>query len=165
MQLTNHCQMQAFMQPSPLCHLWKREKNSIYFDGVVSDGTSHLRLVGFTTEQQKKLSTLLEAKQPAYLTNCELKRNRQGDKMEIILKKFTTIGKSPKKIDLPADEVTVDSPELITLDQLPDIQPFQRVSIDIKAVFVCEPLQVTGGKKKQDIIIADRYTTARLTIW
>lgn len=143
----------------------KKGKNSVYFDGIMSDGSSYIRVVGFSADQQKKLASLLELKEPTHLTNCEIKRSCQGDKMEIMLKKFTDIAKSPKKITAPEEYVSIDTPMLISLDQLPDIQDFQRVSIDIKVAYLYEPLRVTGGKRKQDIVIADSSTTARLTLW
>ena len=108
---------------------------------------------------------MLESRQPAHLTNCEIKRSRQGDKLEILLKKFTEISKSPKKIDIPEQQVAPDSPSIITLGQLHDIQDFQRVSVDIKVVDIHEPIQVTGGKCKQDMTVSDSTATARLTLW
>ena len=35
----------------------------------------------------------------------------------------------------------------------------------MKALRVDDPIQVTGGKKKQDIIVGDSTGTARLTLW
>ena len=65
----------------------KKGKNANYFDGNMTDGTTNLRFVGFNTEQQKKLSSLFKSREAAHLTNCEIKRSRQGDKLEVMIKK------------------------------------------------------------------------------
>lgn len=54
----------------------KRGKNSFYFDGMLTDGTTNLRVVGFTAEQQKKLAPFLDTREAACLTNCEVKKSR-----------------------------------------------------------------------------------------
>ena len=143
----------------------RKGKNSMYFDGTVTDGTTHLRLVGFDSDQQKKLASFLASGQPAHLTNCEIKTSRQGEKLEILLKKFTDISKSPKKINIPEEDLDVNMPSVVKLSQLPQIQDFQRISLDIKVVYTEKPLEVTGGKRKQDVIISDDTGTARLTLW
>ena len=51
------------------------------------------------------------------------------------------------------------------LDQLPDLEQFQRVSVTIKALRVDAPQQIPTGKMKQDVIIGDSTGTTRLTLW
>ena len=58
----------------------KKGKTSIYFDGTMTDGDSHFRVVGFSSEQQKKLASFMDSKDPLELSNCEVKRSRQCDK-------------------------------------------------------------------------------------
>ena len=83
--------------------------------------------------------------------------------MEVMLKKFTNISKSPKKINIPDDDDV--GTNLIQLQDLPNIQDFQKVTVDIKVVNITEPLTVTGGKVKQDVTVSDSTTTACLTLW
>ena len=144
----------------------KKGKNANYFDGSLTDGTSTMRFVGFTTEQQNKLATYLEAHQPACLINCEVNRSRQGNSFEIILKKFTEITQSQKTID--ESDVTanlVDLPATIALEQLPDIAEFNRVSASVKVVFVHDAVQLACGKNKQDVIISDCTAVGRFVLW
>ena len=92
----------------------KKGKHSVYFDGTLTDGTTEQRFVGFSSEQQKKLVSFHSSHTPAHLSNCELKKARQGDEMEVLLKKFTKISESPKKINIP--DSTVDTaPPVIQL--------------------------------------------------
>ena len=141
----------------------KKGKRSVYFDGTLTDGTSHIRVVGFNPDQQRKLSSYFDKKEPARLINCEVKPAREGNTMEIMLKKFTEITSSPKKIAIPED--VPSTPNVIKIIDLPSINNFQRVSVDIKVVAINEPLNVAGGKTKQDITVADDTSTARLTLW
>ena len=73
---------------------------SVYFDGTVSDGASNMRLVGFNSKQQKQMEDFMSKRQPVQLTNFEIKQARRGNKMEILLKANTSIGESPKKIEV-----------------------------------------------------------------
>ena len=141
----------------------KKGKRSSYFDGAMTDGTSHLRIVGFNSDQQRKLTMYFEKKEPTRLINCEVKPAREGDKLEIMLKKFTEITSSPKKISIP--EEVPDTPSVIQLTDLPRITNFQRVSTNVKVIAINEPLNVSGGKTKQDITVADSTSTSRLTLW
>ena len=144
----------------------KKGKNSHYFDGIITDGTSFLRIVGFSSEQQKKLSAFFESGQPAHLENCEVKKSRQGDKLEVMLKKFTDIQKSPKKITIPPDDgLSDDSAVYITLGELNKVDEFQRVTVDVKVIYIGDPTEVSGGKIKQDVTVADCTDNSRLTIW
>lgn len=87
--------------------------------------------------------------------------------MEVILKKFTDIKQSPKGIDVsnldPTD--SSDTSAEITLDKIPEIQVFQRITVAAKVINLSEPISVSSGKRKQDVIISDCTNTTRLTVW
>jgi len=57
-------------------------------------------MVGFSSEQRKKLASFADGSQSVQLINCEIKQSCEGDKMEIILKEFTDIKASPRDIDI-----------------------------------------------------------------
>ena len=50
----------------------KEGKNSDFFDGILSDGTSKIRFVGFSAQHQKKMEGFKKAKMPVELNNCEI---------------------------------------------------------------------------------------------
>ena len=114
----------------------KKGKRSVYFDGTLTDGTSHIRVVGFNPDQQHKLSSYFDEKEPARLINCEFKPTREGNTMQIMLEKFTEITSSTKKIAIPEDDPS--TPNVIKIIDLPSINNFQRVSFDIKVVAINE---------------------------
>ena len=48
----------ALSEVSPL----KKGKNSVYFDGSITDGISFMRVVGFSAEQQQKVAAYVKRK-------------------------------------------------------------------------------------------------------
>ena len=92
------------------------------FNGQLTDGVGELRMVGFNTHHQQKMSEFKTEHRPIKLENCEIKQSRQGHKMEVLLKNTTKISESCKKIELPegCDEVAV----VTDLANLPFINNF-----------------------------------------
>lgn len=52
----------------------KKGRRSIFFDGMLADNTSRLRMVRFNSVQQKQLQELHEKMASAQLVNCEVKK-------------------------------------------------------------------------------------------
>ena len=93
----------------------------LFFEDTFSDCGRFLRLVGFNSEQQKKLSTFQDNEEPVAPTNCYLTRGKWGDDLEIIVKDSTTVMKSPKKYTLDGiKNVEVKDSMDITLSELQD---------------------------------------------
>ena len=83
-----------------------------------------------------------------------------------MLIKFTDIQKSPRKITIPPDDgLSDDSAVYITLGELKKVDEFQRVTVDVKVIYIGDPTEVSGGKTKQDVTVADCMDNSRLTIW
>lgn len=142
----------------------KKGRKSTYFDAKLTDGAGNIRMVGFNSEHQKKLSTFQRQKLPIKLEDCEVRKSRQGYSMEILLKNTTIITESSKDIDTSQEDPD-DSPTAITLLQLSDIQLFQKITTSAKVIQVSDTITVTGGKKKQEVTIADDTSTAKVTLW
>ena len=53
----------------------------------------------------------------------------------------------------------------VTTDQLNNIEPYDRVTINAQAVKVKPPTTISTGKQKQDVIVGDETGTATLSIW
>ena len=79
-----------------------------------------------------------------------------------MVKKFTNIIQSPKKIIVDDIEVT---PKLIMLRDLDQIKQYEKVDVKAKAIKVGCKVQVGNGKMKQDVIMADATGIGRLTLW
>ena len=119
--------------------------------------------MGFSPEQQKKLTTFHQDKKSINIVDCEVKQSQQGShKMEVMLKNSI---RSTKKIDAAAFEEEEASAAVITLAELGKIQNFQRINVDVKVLANLEPTIMSRGKKKQDVIVADHSATANLTVW
>ena len=83
-----------------------------------------------------------------------------------MLKKFTDIKKSPKKITIPPDDgLSDDSTVYITLGELNEVDEFQRVTVYVKVIYIGDPTDVSWGKMKQDITVTHCMDNCCLTIW
>ena len=60
-------------------------KNACNSEGKITDGRSKMQFVGFHKEQQKKVLQLKE-KIVVQLNNCEVKKSRNSEKLDVILK-------------------------------------------------------------------------------
>ena len=132
---------------------------------MLADETSKIRVVGFETQQQKKLSDYHQKNIPIQLVNCEVKPARRGEGYDVLLTSHTKIMESPKKVDAPAVRVAnTDNPLEITLDQLPTIDNFEKVTISVKPIDISDPDSV-NETPHQDIIVADHIATTRVCLW
>lgn len=123
-----------------------------------------MRMFGFNTEVRKKLVLLGEKKIAVALGNCEIRKARGGEELELFVAKGTEVSESKKVFDIPEGAGKRIGRE-ITLNQLNSVPLFHRVTLVAKAIHVEEVVEVSGGKKKQDILIGDSTGTARFTIW
>ena len=96
----------------------KKGRTCNYFDGTVNDGMSKLRIVGFTSKQQKAINALSE-KKPIELKDCKIKPARRGQGMEVMLKSTTEsdIKESAKEINMSSFNFD-DLPTTISLQDL-----------------------------------------------
>ena len=136
----------------------KKSKGNIsYFDREISDGKASIRLFGFDSSVNRKLD---EVDGPVTLSHCEVKRSRIGQNMEILLNSTTQIQQA---------EVTINTelnvPQDIDISNIYKTVDFQKVSCTAKVLNTDEPVQVSGGKTKQDITISDSSGCIRLTVW
>lgn len=136
---------------------------SNYFEGQLSDGKNNMRLVGFDTKQQQKLALFHDKKEAVTLLNCEVKTSKRGPHLEVVVGRNTEMQKSPTKFNVSA-MVCTQSNE-ITLDQLQELQVYQRVTVKVKVVSEKDAVEVKKGLKKQDVVIGDGSGSAKLTLW
>ena len=87
--------------------------------------------------------------------------------MELLVTKNTNIEKVTQGDEMP-EKSTIDAIKFgktVTIANIYTIVPFQKITCTIKVVEISTPLEVSGGKKKQDVTIADTSGTIRLTLW
>ena len=137
--------------------------NTKYFCGEITDGKSNLRLVGFDTKQQQKLAEFHQKKDPVALLNCEIKPSKWGSQLEVLMRKDTELQKSPKKFNVAS--LVCNTSNEITLDQLQDLNSYQRVVATVKVVSTQEVKEVKSGLRKQDYIVGDATGAATVTLW
>ena len=138
-----------------------------YFEGKITDGQQCIRFVGFDKVIQQKFSTSYEKAEPVSLSNCELKRSSHSGDIQIMVKKYTSIDKSAAKFcKSDVDEIKSKlSCKEITLGQLNQLDEFEKVTVNVKAIHVGSKVQVAGNKMKQDVSIGDSTATSKLILW
>ena len=141
----------------------KQGKRAKYFEGKLTDGEKQLRIVGFREGQRSTLAEYQKKKAPVTLLNCELKRDRQSEELEVLLKSSSRMAPSPQKFKI-SDIAAIATSEL-KLEALGSRNTYDKVCLSAKVLRVQDPEKVSGGIMKQDITIADVTSAARLTLW
>ena len=138
-----------------------------FFDGQFTDGCHNVRLFGFDERKQKELVSSFEKSEPVILSNVELKKSTQSGQVEIMVKKHTSISKSPGKFsasDVDSIKKKIGCKE-IRLGQLSEMANFDKVTVKVKAIHVGSKVDVGVDATKQDVSIADDTATSTLTLW
>ena len=145
----------------------KKSKTCSYFDGEMTDGKSCIRVFGFDAGVRKKLAFYEENKEAVTISKCEVKNSRRGKDLEVLVTKNTDLSTSDQHFDLDTSSSAVSKGmgTTIELSELQDKEKYQCVNMKVKAIREEEIEEVPGGKKIQNIIIADKTATARLTVW
>ena len=82
--------------------------------------------------------------------------------MQILVTKHTQLEKTDRVFSISSEDIKCSADgTVIKLEDLQSLVAFQKVTCSIKVTNVDDPLEVLGGKKKQDILIADDTGTAR----
>ncbi len=66
-----------------------KSKTCSYFDGQITDGKATMRVFGFDSDVRRKLVEFEDSKNAVALTNCEVKRSRKGEELEVLVTKKT----------------------------------------------------------------------------
>ena len=69
------------------------------------------------------------------------------------------------KIEYHHNEVKDSDTVVVDVAKLHELALYQPVTVKVKAVCVGDCVEVSGGKKKQDLVVADATGHCRVTIW
>ena len=141
----------------------KKGKGADFFDAKLTDGDTNVRVVGFQASQRKRLASFYDTSASVSLQNCKVKRARNSEDFEILLKSTSRMEPSNRKFSI--DDIANIGAPFITLDQLDERKIFDNVCLEAKVIRVDEPVKVAGEKKKQQVIVADSTAAARLYLW
>jgi len=135
-------------------------KSCSYYDGEIADDHSSMRFCGFNSTARRKLEDCNENGEAVVFNGCEVKKSRQRDGLEIIVKKGTEISKSHRSF-----QITKDSKAVMPLEKVLELPQYQRVAIKAKIMHVDSIFELRSGEKVQEVILADATGHAKLTIW
>ena len=88
-----------------------------YYDGRISDDHSSLRFSGFHS---------------VLLSGCEIRKSRQTDGLEILVKTGTEISKSQRSF-----EITMDNGSVMALEKVQDLPQYRQVSTCTSQSYAC----------------------------
>lgn len=108
---------------------------------------------------------MLPKKTAIEIANCEIKPSRRVEKMEILLKSDSRISESMKEISVADIDFEDDTPEEIELDALQSKFECVKVTVRVKIHRSSDAETVRTGKQKQEIVVADQKSTAKVTLW
>ena len=137
----------------------------IFCDGEISDGKSAMQVYGYDEGVRRKLLSFEESKSAVAISACEVKKARRGEDLEVLVGKKTGVFKSEKEYDVGESPKKKKAGMKICLGSLKDIDVYHRVSVEVKAICLEDVEEVSGGKRKQDVITGDDSGTVRLAIW
>lgn len=78
--------------------------------------------------------------------------------------KYTDVEESNMKMEVDVKD-SGGYGKSVSLGELPTLAPFQRVVCEVKVLCVEEEMAVSGGMRKQDVMVSDSTGTGRLTVW
>ena len=140
----------------------KKGKAANFFEATITDGKAEMRVVGFQGSHRKRLADFQENSQTVSLENCKIKKARQSDDMEVLLKSSTTVRKSPIKLAISSKSLI--TPPDMCLKDLSDKPVYSKVSFQAKVINVDDPVKLSGGLSKQEVTVADSTAAARITL-
>ena len=129
----------------------KKAKTCIYFDGEIADESGTMHVYGFDSSVRKKLSDHYEQNKAVVLSQCEVKPSRRmcGD-LELLVDKCTEVVESNRSIN-----VSTEQKKVYRIREVKELASFQVVTVEVKVLNVEDAVEVSGGKKKQDVSISD----------
>ena len=134
-----------------------------YFDGELTDGEKIIRFVAFDTNQGKTMDTFFKKKTPVSLQGCRVQYNKTYHRLEVVVKSYTKISPSTRKFKV--ENLKTVGATRICISDLPKMNEYDRVVIQCHVIKLDIPKIVGGGKRKQDVTIADKTGSAILTVW
>ena len=142
----------------------KKSLTCNYFHGELKDGKLNMRLFGFDSVEVviRKLYDLQGKDTTGTLSNREIKRSRKGQQLETFLGKECQVEMSAEAFDVSSIAPMKYGKAISLSLTYMYIAQMQRVSVDVKTLRVDDSIQVTGGKRKQDIIVRGNCQTNTL---
>ena len=141
----------------------KKGSGKPFFEAVITDGEKQSRVVGFSDTMRKRLACSESTMDPVELSNCQVKKSKRCDDLEIVLQPQTYVHASPTKV--AKDKVASLLDNVITLSQLQNKALYDTVTIRAKVLQVHPSVHVSPTLDKQDITISDSTAAAKLTLW
>ena len=137
----------------------KAGKTCKYFDAKIADDRSSVRFCGFNSTIHRKLEESYENGEPVLLDGCEIRKTRQGDSFEGIVKNGTEILKSLKSFQITKDK------SLVSLEKVKELSEYECIAVRAKVMHANEIIELRSGSKVQEVTIAVITGHVTLNAW
>ena len=143
-----------------LSPLKKSKRNTDYFDGQLIDATEAIRLCSFSPAQHKQLQEHHKSTKPITLSGCSITNDETTGKYELKLQTKTTLSESVDDINI-ADILQ----KTTTIEAIQDRCTHDITHLEAKVIAILDVISVSAKHQKQDIILAHKSATIKLTVW
>lgn len=140
----------------------KKSVSCSYSQAVITNGGRKLKVVRFNPSLRERLANCERTMDAVALSDCQVKRSKQFDDLEILLKGGNQVGSSPKKFSGTKIASLLDN--AITLDSLYMKTDYKRVTVRAKVMKIDDPVRVSPKFQKYKATIADSTVVAKLTL-
>ena len=141
-----------------------RSSAANYFDGTLTVGKTHIRLIGFDSKLQQQLASFHKKKNTVTISNCEVKPAKPADQPEVIVKRFSGSMCLPSKLHCQM-MWELQYKHLLPLINWMICLSFSE-STSLRKLYMCMiQNMVPNGKTKQYVFLADNTGTAKLVLW
>lgn len=137
----------------------KKSKSCSCFDGKTSEGKGSLCV--FDSSVWRLLVEFEEPKSPVKLSNCEVKCLRLGEELEILVAKCTEVTKSGKVFDVESSMRKAPGKVI----QWTKLHSVSCITVEVKVLHMEEAKEVSGDKKKQNIMVGGSTGGVRCMVW
>lgn len=138
----------------------KKGKAANFFEATIMDGKAEMRVVGFQDSHRKRLASFQENSQTVAFENYKIKKARHSNDLEVLLKSNTALHKSPMKYTVSSKTLAKETSPDICLKDLSDKPIYSNVSFEAKVINLGDPVKLSGGLSKQEVIVADSTAAA-----
>jgi len=137
----------------------KKGKQSSYFEGTLSDGTTEVRLYGFNEVKHEQLKKFKVSGEAVKLMNCQIKGKRgDSDKLEVCVN-------DTAEVDESGESFNVEVNDKVPLSSVSSLEDYTSVTVSALVNNVELPTEVSKGLTKQDVYISDGDTSMKLSLW
>ena len=118
----------------------------------------------FRQEDDERLSSICQKKEPLVLSNCEVKESKYFTGLEVV-RNSSEVHSSAKKMNVPESMFAKTKENLVAIEEVSGIANYEVVAVRVKVVSKEDATEIKKGLGKQDYWIADATACCKIVTW